>query len=64
MAAGAAVGAAVVGPVGILVGGTVGAVAGVVRSNAAGELANPESTGKPAKGTADTENTKRSSPPD
>ena len=57
LATGAAVGAAVVGPVGILVGGTVGAAAGAVGSNAARELVNPESTVKPAKGTADTKNT-------
>ena len=64
LATGAAVGAAVAGPAGILVGGTVGAVAGAVGSKAAGELVNPESTVRPAKGTADTKNTHRSSTPD
>ena len=36
LATGAAIGAAVAGPVGILVGGTLGSVAGVIGSNAVG----------------------------
>ena len=38
MTAGAAVGAAVAGPVGIVVGGTFGVALGVAGSNTAGEL--------------------------
>lgn len=45
LATGAAIGAAVAGPVGIVAGGTVGAALGAVGSNAAVDLAKPESTG-------------------